>query len=346
MRVNQFLEGIKAYGDSISNDAYRIRKILLGAGYESDIFVNNKDSDVPDFVRHYSTYKEDKSDINILHATIGGKTTKFVSELNTKRGMVFHNFTPHYYFKDVNDEHVRLLRDYGYELSRISDKFDFVVADSEYNKEVIEDLGYRNVEVMPIFMDFSEYEGCVRLKKSTVSVLAVGRIVPNKRYEDVILSFYYYNKFINGDSELNIVGNYRDTEKYYIKLLQFSKELGIKVDFLGFIENKHLAQYYFNSDVFLCMSEHEGFCIPLVECMFFGLPIIAYNSTAIPYTLKDCGVLIYEKDHKAVAELIDMIVKDGLLRKSIVGKQRARADYFIDDKHAKRLIQIVKRFEI
>ena len=90
------------------------------------------------------------------------------------------------------------------------------------------------------------------------------------------------------------------------------------------------------------MSEHEGFCVPLVEAMYFGIPIIAFDSTAVGETLGGSGLLLKDKDSKAVAEAIDLIMTDDELRQKLIAGEKERLKYFDNDRIKAQLIDLLK----
>ena len=157
----------------------------------------------------------------------------------------------------------------------------------------------------------------------------MGRIAPNKKQEDVIRAFYYYKRNVNRKSRLILVGNYAGMEKYYYKLRNYVDELKLAdVIFTGSIPFDEILAYYHLADLFLCMSEHEGICVPLVEAMYFDVPVLAYASSAIPSTLGGSGVLLKEKDPVLAGEMMHCILSDEALRQQILQKQRKRLQDF------------------
>src|SRR5690606_3919553 len=148
-------------------------------------------------------------------------------------------------------------------------------------------------------------------KDGYTNLLFVGRIAPNKKQDDIIKIFYYYKKFINPESRLILVGSYIGMERYYSELIKLVNDLDLQdVFFTGHIPFESILAYYQISHLFLCMSEHEGFCVPIVEAMLFDLPIIAYRSSAVPATLGNAGFVVSEKNYKAIAELIHIVLND------------------------------------
>ena len=146
------------------------------------------------------------------------------------------------------------------------------------------------------------------------NILFTGRIVPNKRQEDVIATFYHYHKYYNPKSRLILIGNYTGMESYYESLQRYIDELGAEdIIFPGHISFPAILAYYATADLFLCMSDHEGFCVPLVEAMNFEVPVLAKNTTAIPYTLGGSGMMLEDNDPLVAATAINRILTDTLL---------------------------------
>jgi glycosyltransferase involved in cell wall biosynthesis len=166
----------------------------------------------------------------------------------------------------------------------------------------------------------------------------VGRFVPNKKFDDIILIFNYYNKFINSDSRLFLIGSPVGTEMYYDYLRSLVLQLDLKtVYFLGHVNFDDLLAYYRLADVFICMSEHEGFCVPLLEAMHFGVPVIAYKKAAVPETLGDAGILVNRKNFSEIAEMANLLFEDGDFREKVVKKEKQRLEYFTREKMEERL---------
>ena len=153
--------------------------------------------------------------------------------------------------------------------------------------------------------------------------------MPNKKLEDVIACFAAYKKTYHTAARLFLVGNYQETDRYYQYLKAYIKEKRVDdVIFSGHIAFDEILAYYKIADVFMCMSEHEGFCVPLVEAMFFEVPIVAYSSTAIPGTLGGSGALVETKEPQAVAAIISRIQKDAEYRKQLLEGQEKRLEDF------------------
>lgn len=231
----------------------------------------------------------------------------------------------------------------------MKDEFIFALAVSEFNKKDLVNLGYQDVGVLPITKDFTSYSNdSIKINEAyndgKTNILFVGRIAPNKKQEDVIMSYYYYYK-INPNSRLILTGLWNGFELYKKRLDSLIIHLNLQdhVIFTGHIKTEELLGLYHSSQVFLCMSEHEGFCVPLLEAMYFGVPIIAYNCTAIPYTLGNSGLLVDEKDCASIAELIHLVVSDETISQQLILKQRGRYKFFSNENLKSYLIPYIEK---
>lgn len=336
LRIHQILTSI-SYGDAISNDVLEIKNILDSWGYESMIFSRHIHPKLVHLTQFYTEYQKYSSPENILifHFSIGSEVSEFVKTLPDKKIIIYHNITPHRYFEGINDTLVQFLKDGRKELEEYAGIADLALGDSEFNRKELEELSFKNTGVLPIIIDFEIYKQepdkkvMKKFKEKNINFLFVGRLSPNKKQEDIIKTFYYYNKFINSRSRLFLVGSYVGTEKYYAQLQNLVKQLNLKnVHIIGQVDFTELLAYYKLADVFLSMSEHEGFCVPLIESMYFGIPIVAYDSTAIPYTLGDSGILFKEKRYEEVAELVNFLLKNKGIKERIIDNQRKKLEDF------------------
>ena len=160
-----------------------------------------------------------------------------------------------------------------------------------------------------------------------VNILFVGRMIPNKRIEDVIRAFHAYKRWFNPRSRLLLVGSHGGFERYLAMVHDFVARLGAAdVHMLGHVSNEELAAYYEIADVFLCASEHEGFCVPLMEAFHMGVPVVAHAATAVPATMDGGGVLFGHKDPIEIAGILDALVSNASLRESVLAKQDAALD--------------------
>jgi len=343
-----------SYGDAVSNDVINIDNCLKKNGYDSYIYSTGIDKRLKDRVLLYKDLKKThKDDVIIYHKAIGSDISFQLKSFKGTKVVRYHNITPKEYLVKYNRELGKAI-DYGRDgLLALSNYADYSFAVSEYNAKELEDLNYKNINVLPILIPFEDYEK--EPDKKTIekysdgkkNILFVGRIVPNKTQEDIIKSFYYYKKYVNKESRLILVGNDGGFENYSDLLKKLIKELELEKDvvFPGHISFAEILAFYRIADLFLCMSEHEGFGVPLVESMFFKVPILAYNSSAIKDTMGNSGVIVNKKDYFLISELMGMILSNNELKEEIIKKQTQRLEHFKLEKVEKKLLQLIEKIK-
>lgn len=324
-------------GDAVSNDIFMMGEVLSQMGYENAIVCSAAAEKVRSRVTLLQDFTERPDDIFIYHMSIGNAMSRYVLEADVKRKlMVYHNITPYEYF-DPASELSRACKQGRMELRELSGVTEFALCDSAYNKEELDALGYPETAVLPIVFDEDEYRSTppdsTLLEKyrgdGYVNILFVGRIAPNKKQEDVIHSFHLYQKYINPKSRLFLVGGAVHSDRYMEALSRYVEENKIEnVIFSGRVSFPEIIAYYKLADLFLCESEHEGFCVPLLEAMTLDVPILAYSACAVPGTLGNSGVLFSEKNHCEIAEIINIITSSPGLKEKILIKQRERLKDF------------------
>jgi len=331
--VHQVLATL-GYGDAIGNEVLGIQRVLRAAGYESDIFVQTAEPRVEHLTVHYSDLKDASHPDNILihHFSIGSRASRLAYALPDRMVLIYHNITPPEYFVDINKELVRLCFRGRRELALYKTRCDLALGDSEYNRQELDALGFSPTGVLPVVPGFDHL---ARIDSRTaggfaddsINVLFVGRVIPNKRFEDVIRAFHAYKTFFNPRSRLLLVGSHAGFERYVAMLHGLIARLGVRdVHLVGHVSNEELAAYYDIADVFVSASEHEGFCVPLIESFYMGVPVLAYAATAVPSTMDGAGVLYTSKDPLHVAALINAVVDDREVAERIVDGQYAALD--------------------
>lgn len=354
MRIIQMLP-VLAFGDAIGNDTVTLKNTLQDAGYETEIYAEVIDSRLPEqTAKPVDMYKEMPDDIIIYHLSTGSDLNYRFEKYQCRKVIMYHNITPPSFFQKYNAEAAQSCRDGLAAADFLSDKVSFCFADSSFNKQDLRSMGYEcDIEVLPILIAFKDFEkrpnpAIIRKYKNDdyVNIVFTGRVAPNKKHEDLIRSFYCYKKYINPKSRLFLVGSYGINDRYYQKLAKYVEMLDLDdVYFTGHIKFDEILGYYSIADVFLCLSEHEGFCVPLVEAMYFKVPIIAYDSCAVGETLGGAGLLMKEKSPEMIAEAINKVITDKELREKILKNQVERLKYFEHDRIKKQFLEAVNRLE-
>ncbi len=338
--IHQFVAGF-TNGDAISNEAMVMRDLFHSWGHQSEIFCELKRI-LPELRKQARDANDCQSsckpdDVVILHLSIGSPVNSVFASLNCRKVILYHNVTPSHYFDMINKKT-------AYELARGRDQIKSLantaqvnLADSQFNAGELTALGYKNVKVLPLILDTAKLKTAPD-KKTTrefrdkkTNVLFVGRCAPNKKIEDALLAFAYFHKFVEPCSRFIHVGSFAGTERYFYLLKAMTKELDIveSVRFAGAVPQVQLNTFYQCADIFLCMSEHEGFCIPLIESMVHGVPIIAYNAAAVPETLDGSGIIFLEKQYPMIAEMMGRLVHDTALKNAVIEAQNTRLKRYV-----------------
>jgi len=319
-----------SYGDAISDYALELQNILRKRGYQSDIFVELFESSMAKKIRRFEEYISLSSSDSLLlfHFSIASRVSKLAYHLPDKKILIYHNITPSHFFADFHPHLAGECYHGRRELQAFVGKCQMALADSEYNRQELEELGFHPTGVLPIYINFERF----KIKPNPIinklydknrdTFLFVGRIIPNKKIEEIFKIFHFYKKYINKNSQLILVGEYRGFERYYYSLQDLLCILNLSdVHFTGHVDLKELIAFYQLADIFICMSEHEGFCVPIMEAYHFQLPVMAWASTAVPGTLKDGGIPINKKDYPHIAEMAHQLITNSAFRQRIIERQ-------------------------
>jgi L-malate glycosyltransferase len=330
-RVHQVLATL-GYGDAIGHEVLGIQRVLRAAGYESEIFVDTADRRLEHLTTDYHEMVGAiaPDDILIHHFSIGSRASRTAYAMPGRMALVYHNITPPEYFVGVHKELVKLCFHGRRELTGYVRRSDLALGDSEYNRQELEALGFSATGVLPVVPDFAHLDvppnttATAPFDDGWTNILFVGRVIPNKKFEDVIRTFHVYRTRHDHRSRLLLVGSYSGFERYFAMLPGLIARLGTPdVYFLGHVTNEDLTAIYDVADLFLCASEHEGFCVPIVESFYKGVPVVAYAATAVPATMDSGGVLYETKDPFHVARIVQAVLDDRHVAAAVVASQDA-----------------------
>lgn len=333
--INQLLPNL-AYGDAISNHAISIRDYLRSCGYKSDIFAKCID---PKIAHEAIVFKP--SCINeqsglIYHHSIGTEITEYAIAHPGSKCLIYHNITPAEFFLPYRPEFAKLLENGRIELKQLAQHFPISVGDSAYNAAELLESGFQESGVLPIAVDPQKWDMIAddslmqQLQDGKTNLLFVGRIAPNKRQEHLIEAFAHYLT-MDREARLILAGWGDINDPYYRHIINTIERLNLTnyVLISGQVNDSQLLAFYRTAHLFWSMSEHEGFGVPLVEAMWFDVPVLAYSSTAVPETLGEAGLMFNSKnDLVKVAALAKILAKDDVLRSKVINMQRKRRKYF------------------
>ncbi len=351
MDIHQFATSL-SYGDAISDEMLEIRKVLRERGHRSEIFTRFFDPRTAGQRRDYREYKKISapSNVVIFHFSIGSPVSKLFFRVPDKKIMVYHNITPHRFFVDTHRILARECYKGRLEIKLFVDKVDLAVGDSEFNRRELEALGYPRTGVLPILMDLAKFDRpgdpVTRrlLGDGKTNILFVGRLIPNKKFEDLIKTFYFYKKYFNPESRLILAGDHRGEERYLSAVLDLIGRLGLQdVHLTGHVDFSELLAFYEIADVYLSLSEHEGFGVPLLEAFHKRIPVVGFDAGAVAETMNGGGVVVSKKDFPRLAALIDTLVRNRDLRRSVIEGQLLALQKFSRENVSRTLLEHVDR---
>ncbi len=353
MRIVQILP-VLAFGDAIGNHTLALADAFTRNGIHNCVYAQMLDSRVSGKnIYEYKEYVRQPQDVILYHMSTDSLLNRQLCLHTGAKLMNYHNITPAHFFHGFHEGAERGCQEAREDLAYMAGRVDGCVSDSLYNQRELEQLGYGcPMTDIPILIPFQDYERepdaqIIREygEDEYTNILFVGRVVPNKKQEDLIEAFYYYQKYYNAKSRLIMVGSYAGIDRYVESLELYADRIGVdNVIFTGQISFAKILAFYKTADVFLCMSEHEGFCVPLVEAMYFRVPIIAYQSTAVGDTMGEGGILLERKEPLETAGMIDYLVRHPQLAEKIRCNQAARLEQFEHDRVEAAYLEFVRRF--
>lgn len=323
--------------DAIGNYALNLQDSLRATGFDSRIFVYEVRPGQEGNALPYREHRRFSSSNNILifHTAIGSPLADYFIGCPDKKLLIHHNITPARFFTSWDREVAYLAHQARRQLAEMAGIVSAALADSPFNAKELITLGYPQPEVIPLIFDWGRLDGpdnpeiIKKYRDGKTNLLFVGRVTPNKKQEDLLRIFFYYQKYFNPESRLILVGEDTRFPAYRKALRKIDHNLQLnEVIFTGKVSREDLIAYYHASSLFLCMSEHEGLGVPLVESLFYHLPVIAYDAGAVGWTLGESGILIKEKNHFHIAGLINRIMTTKSLRDTIIKFQDRRLEYF------------------
>jgi glycosyltransferase involved in cell wall biosynthesis len=330
-RVHQVLATL-GYGDAIGHEVLGITQALRQAGYESEIIVETADPRLEDLTVDYRDIVDDigADDLLIHHFSLGSRASRTAFALPARMILIYHNITPPEYFVGVHEHLVRQCYHGRRELLAYRQRVDLSLGDSEFNRLELEAAGFAPTAVLPVVPGFAHLDVAPDPRVADAyddewtNILFVGRIVPNKRPDQLIRYFHAYKTLFNRRSRLIIAGAYGGFDAYLAQLHALIAALEVEdVHILGQVTNEELTALYDVADLFLCASEHEGFCVPLIESFYKRVPVMAYAATAVPATMDGGGILYETQDPRRVAALMQGLLEDGDLEARVLEAQDA-----------------------
>ena len=354
MEIHQLLV-VAAYGDATTNEALRLRGVFreLGPSHVFSCYAPDPRLKGVLEMRDYAQMESARAGTNLLlvHFAMGHQELiDFVMDRPEPLLMRYHNVTPPALFADFDATFAAQLTDSRRQLAALKDRVRLAIAASSYSARDLQDLGYRATAVVPLLMDL---EGLVATRPRPPTfplparpgppvVMFTGRISPNKRFEDLLQAFHVLKTYLRPNAHLVLSGSHHHVG-YLLSLQRFQQELRLRdVVMPGHLSNAELVALYRRADVFLCLSEHEGFGAPLAEAMAFDVPVVARAAAAIPETVGQAAVLLPDGSPALAAEAVHRVLEDAELRRRLVAAGRRRVADLEPAGLARRFQDLVK----
>ena len=352
--IHQLVPGF-AYGDAISNQTIIIRDLLRKQGYKSEIFTEQIDPLMTHEARLFKDGKGIKGDVGLIyHHSIGAGLTDFVINHPGPKGLIYHNVTPPELVRDADPDLAIKLEQGLNDLAKLAPYFPASAGDSHFNSSDLEKNGFSSPSVLPICVAPEKWNIpadpnlMTRLQDGRDNILFVGRLVANKCQHDLIDVFACYRSMY-GNCRLILVGGFIEEESYYQSLMEQIRRRGLEGDvhFTGKVTDSTLHSCYRCADLYWSMSEHEGFGVPLVEAMWFDIPVFAYKSSAVPETLGEGGLLFTDKQNvNELAAAAHLLIHDFDLRHRILAGQRRRRTAFLPEAIKLKLDELIRGIDV
>ncbi|MDG2111783.1 MAG: glycosyltransferase family 4 protein [Actinomycetota bacterium] len=323
--------------DAVGNHTFRLREVLRGLGYDSEIFAMFRHGDVIDDTHLVDQLPPDADGL-IYQFSIGSPLAERWANYGGRRIMNYHNITPIELvgkWDGLLNAEVRLGRE---QMELYAETCEHAICDSDFNRSELDALGYASTETVPVLFDVADAKpdkaviSAMKRKRRGLQILFVGRIAPNKAHHDLVAIVRTLRDVYGNDAHLHVVGT--DGPPTYRKVVDdivAHADMAEHITFHGSVSQEALVAFYQAADVFCCVSDHEGFCVPVIEAMHHGLPVVAYDCTAVGGTVGYGGLLLANKHPLTVATALHRVADDSALhrRMSEAGRRRA-ADFAVD----------------
>ena len=324
-----FLESRDAIGDHARHVA-----AALGADHAGFV-VQRAAPELRGGALSYGEARPGPGDVLVYHAAHASPLAAWLAGTGCRVVLDYHGITPPASLRVYDPGLAVALAGAQDELAGLASRVEVAVAHSAFMEGELRAAGFERTAVLPLLLDGARLTAAVNEQRAASlaatkrghDLLAVSRLAPNKRIEDVIKAFAVYRRAYDPQARLFIVGR-PDVATYAAALHRFVEQLGVEdVHFAGRVSLGDLAAHYRAADALVSMSEHEGFGLPLLEAMAFGLPVLACRAAAVPETVADGGILFSDRCPEEVAALLDAVLRDPELVAALgeAGRDRAAA---------------------
>lgn len=341
-----------APGDGVTNGMFFTRRLLRELGFASEIYSDYVPEPLASEVKTLSAFKPQDGDLMFMHHSLGQDNVAWLENVTIPKIMVYHNITPVHLLPEEGE--VRRLSALGrQQLVQWAPDYIGAIGDSEYNSIELREANYRNVTTIPLLVDTDLIRNAPWDRTSTASLhdainlLFVGRVCENKRQLDLLEMLGELLHFADQPVRLILAGGI-SSYSYQERILSRIRELGLEGSVLlaGKVPNETLLALYRTADAFVCLSEHEGFGMPLIESMLFDVPVVARGVSSIPYTLGEGGLILKNGDPREAAAVLHTLLSEPGLRRRVIAAQRRNVERFAPDHLRRQLAAYLAELDI
>lgn len=324
LAIHQF-HGGSGVGDAITNGLFYVRDLLQSLGFKSEIYCADVAPELVGKLHSATSFPDHPDTLLLVHFSWKVAFDKWLTGLRCCKAMIYHNITPEEFFD--TEGFVRDAQLSRRQLRELLPSMQAVLTQSAYSARELTALGCNPVDVVPLLFDPGTWDQAPHDGRyfehlqadPTFKILFVGRIVTNKCQEDLLRVVDKLRRMTSRPVKLLLVGGLGAGAAYRDRLLEVREQLRLEqcVELVGKIDDAQLRALYRACDVFLCLSEHEGFAVPIAEAMAFGLPVVAYSSSALPETVASGGLLLQDKAPERVAAILKVLLEEPELRRRL-----------------------------
>jgi L-malate glycosyltransferase len=339
--IHQFVPFLNV--GAVATHILEIQRTVRAMGRSSEVFAAETDLVHAERAHHYTGYGGEvparDDDVLVYHLALGSPMATWLRSLSQQLVVDYHNVTPSEFFAGWHADLAAHAARGRRQLRQLSQRSAFALADSRFNEAEMHAAHYGQTAVVPILIDLDQLDSAPdpatlgRLQEAKAAGgadwLFVGRVAPNKAQHDIVKAFAAYRRAYDPRARLHLVGG-PSPASYFDAVSSLVAEAGLTgaVTLTGSVTDRQIAAYYRSADVFVCLSEHEGFCVPLLEAWHHRLPVVAFAAAAVPETLGGAGLLLAEKHPSLVAAAVHRVTSDDRLREALVGAGRERLGRF------------------
>lgn len=322
--IHQFHSGATP-GDAITNQMFALQAELRAMGYRSEIFAEHFDGELATSIKHIDTLTPSDRELLLIHHSMGHRRLDQILEFPNPLVTVYHNITPAQELTEIGYKHFSHIG--RHQLDVLAQQSLMGIADSHYNRKEMLLRGFKHVEVIPVRTNFREFQNARETRHPERDWLFVGRIAPNKQQLEIVRAFHHFHHNVDKAARLFLVGDHK-MRSYVDAVGDEIEKLDLigHVDPTGKLEDNDLIHRYARAGVFVSLSRHEGFGVPLLEAMAAGVPVVALESSAVTETMGGAGVLLQSSSAEVVSAAVQRLMTDPDYRHDVIWKQDRRLE--------------------